>query len=207
MRCNICEFRCDIPENGTGKCRMYINKNDVIEEIYPDSYLVSVPAPIEAMPMTHLHPNSKFMQVCTIGCNFKCSGCVSWIMTENTESIDGALERIEAENLVQRALNEDCKGIMFCFNEPAVSFHTFKRLAKMARGNGLLVGCATNGYFTAEAFQDLLRHIDFINIGLKGHSDDVYKKHGAGRFDNHIKSFTQENTLFNEYDKVAPPHP
>ncbi len=179
MKCNICEFKCVIPESSTGKCRMYTNIDSNISEIYPDSYLVSVPAPIEAMPMTHYHPNSKFLQICTIGCNFRCSGCVSWIMTESKESIEGAVNHIKAEALVQRALNENCKGIMFCFNEPAVSFFTFKRLARSAREKGLLVGCATNGYFTEETFLDLLDHIDFINIGLKGHSDGVYKNTGA----------------------------
>ncbi len=179
MQCNICEFRCSIPEAGTGRCRMYTHTDNRISEIYPDNYLVCVPAPIEAMPMTHYHPNSKFLQICTFGCNFSCSGCVSWIMTENKDSVKGAVNPIRAEDMVQRALDENCKGIMFCFNEPAVSFFTFKNLARIARQKGLLVGCATNGYFTEEAFLDLLDHIDFINIGLKGHSDSVYKKTGA----------------------------
>ncbi len=179
MLCEICEFECDIPEKGTGKCGMYEIRNGVIQERYPDMYLISVPAPIEAMPLLHYYPNTKFLQVCTIGCNFRCTGCVSWLLTENAESIDGVIETISPDQLIKKALDQGCSGIMFCFNEPAVSFFTFKRTAKLAREKGLFTGCATNGYFTEKSFVELLEYIDFINIGLKGHSDKAYRIHGA----------------------------
>ncbi|MBN2040373.1 MAG: radical SAM protein [Spirochaetes bacterium] len=179
MQCEICEFKCNISESGTGKCGMYEGSNGTIQEKYPDMYLVSVPAPIEAMPMVHYYPNSKFLQVCTIGCNFRCTGCVSWLLTESKESIEGAVKSLKPEEIIIKAKDLECIGIMFCFNEPAVSFHTFKKLAKLARENNLLIGCATNAYFSEKSFIELLEHIDFINIGIKGHSDDAYKIHGA----------------------------
>lgn len=179
MQCNICENSCDIAENGTGLCGMYTNDGGIQVERYPDQYLVVVPSAIESMPMLHYHPGAKFLQICTIGCNFRCSGCVSWILTESVDSIDGALSGMNPEEVVAKARNEGCSGIMFCFNEPAVSFFTFKRLAALARENNLLVGCATNAYFSEQSFLDLLKHIDFINIGIKGCTDKTYAKFGA----------------------------
>jgi pyruvate-formate lyase-activating enzyme len=81
--------------------------------------------------------------------------------------------------VVDKAYEEGCSGIMFCFNEPAVSFLTFKKVASLARRKDLLVGCATNGYFTEASFRDLLRHIDFVNIGIKGCTDETYSSFGA----------------------------
>ncbi|MBI5591722.1 MAG: ABC transporter substrate-binding protein [Deltaproteobacteria bacterium] len=179
MECAICEHRCYIAENGTGICGMYTNKDNRIAEKYPDNYLVVVPSEIESMPMLHYYPGNKFLQVCTIGCNFRCSGCVSWILTENLGSIEGALHGMNPEEIVGKALSEGCAGIMFCFNEPAVSFLTFKRIASLARARGLLVGCATNAYFTESSFRDLLRHIDFVSIGIKGCTDKTYALFGA----------------------------
>jgi len=180
MECGICEFFCDIGENGTGMCGMYTNHGGTIAEKYPDSYLVTVPSEIESMPMLHYCPGGKFLQVCTIGCNFRCSGCVSWVLTESVDSIKDALHGMSPEEVVVKALDEGCAGIMFCFNEPAVSFFTFKKIAALAREKGLSVGCATNGYFTEEAFRVLLGHIDFINIGVKGCTDETYSAFGAG---------------------------
>lgn len=180
MECTICENRCRMNENETGICGMYTSKAGEMVEKYPDCYLVAVPSEVESMPMLHYQPGSKFLQVCTIGCNFKCSGCVSWILTENPGAVEGALVRMTPEVVVAKALNEGCKGIMFCFNEPAVSLPTFKNVASLAREKGLLVGCATNAYLTESAFRDLLRHIDFINIGIKGSTDVTYHSFGVG---------------------------
>ncbi|HET6419826.1 MAG TPA: radical SAM protein [Geobacteraceae bacterium] len=179
MQCAICENSCHIEENGTGFCGMYTSNGERLVEKYPDQYLVVVPSEIESMPMLHYYPGGKFLQVCTIGCNFRCSGCVSWLLTESVDSIQGAVHRMTPEEIVDRALDEGCIGIMFCFNEPAVSFITFKKIASIAREKKLLVGCATNGYFTEQSFKDLLRHIDFINIGIKGCTDETYAQFGA----------------------------
>jgi pyruvate-formate lyase-activating enzyme len=179
MKCGICETECQIQDNGTGKCGMYSNKNGVISERFPNNYLVIVPSEIESVCLTHYYPKAKFLQICTIGCNFRCNGCVSWVLTENIDGINGALINMPPEKIIQKALDEGCKGIAFCFNEPAVSFFTFKKISSLARKNNLLVGCATNGYFTDESFRDLLDHIDFINIGVKGCTDETYKKFGA----------------------------
>lgn len=179
MQCDICENSCDIAENGTGICGMYTNNAGTQIEKYPDQYLVIVPSEIESMPMLHYHPGAKFLQICTIGCNFRCDGCVSWILTESIDSIEGALHKMNPEEIIARARDEGCSGIMFCFNEPAVSFFTFKKIAALARENNLLVGCATNAYFTGQAFRELLTHIDFINIGIKGCTDETYAGFGA----------------------------
>jgi pyruvate-formate lyase-activating enzyme len=179
MECTICEHLCHISENGTGMCGMYTNSHEEIIEKYPDSYLVAAPSEVESMPMLHYYPGGKFLQICTIGCNLRCSGCVSWVLTESVGAIKGALHGVSPEEIVTRALDEGCKGIMFCFNEPAVSFFTFKKIASLARDKNLSVGCATNAYFTEESFKDLLRHIDFINIGIKGCTDETYSMFGA----------------------------
>lgn len=179
MQCAICEHRCLIPENGTGICGMYTVAEGVQVETCPDQYLVMVPSEIESMPMLHYHPGGTFLQLCTVGCTMRCDGCVSWVLTESVAAIRGALWEMSPEAVVARARQAGCRGIMFCFNEPAVSFFTFKRLASHAREQGLLVGCATNGCFTEAAFRELLLHIDFINIGIKGSSDETYARLGA----------------------------
>lgn len=179
MQCTICENTCSIEEHGTGTCGMYTIDGGIQVEKYPDRYLVAVRSEVESMPMLHYHPGGKFLQVCTIGCNFRCDGCVSWVLTESVDAIEGALYGMTPEQVVTRALDEGCRGVMFCFNEPAVSFFTFKKVAVLARERKLLVGCATNGYFTEQAFRELLEHIDFINIGIKGCSDETYAGFGA----------------------------
>lgn len=180
MKCTICEIGCDIKDGGIGVCGMYTQGGGEIRERFPDRYLAAVDTAIESMPMVHYHPRGKFLQVCTVGCNFKCSGCVSEILTDHLSAIEGSFQEMTPEDVIQKALAESCIGVMFCFNEPTVSYFTFRRLAEAAKEKGLLVGCSTNGYMTQQALEGLMPVLDFVNVGLKGASREAYRLCGVG---------------------------
>ena len=127
-----------------------------------------MPIAIETMPMCHYHPRGTFLQASGIGCTFSCGGCISETIAFHAEAVSGALRHIPPGALVKRALKEGCRGIAFCLNDPTAMHQTFLRVARAAHDAGLLVGCATNGYYTEESLRDLAPAIDFANIGLKG---------------------------------------
>ncbi|MFZ7110473.1 MAG: radical SAM protein [Desulfatiglandales bacterium] len=179
MKCDICEIGCNILEGGLGRCRMYANTGGVLEERFADSYSTMFPISIETMPTLHFYPNHKFLQVSSIGCNFSCNGCISEILASGTETISATLIKMPPENVVEKAVEEDCKGITFCINDPTVSFFSFLSLAGAAKERGLLVGFSTNGYLTRRALERLIPYTDFVNIGVKGFSDDLYKSCGV----------------------------
>ncbi|NQS73472.1 MAG: radical SAM protein [Methanoculleus sp.] len=179
MRCHICENRCVIRPGGTGLCRMYINEGGRIVERFPDHYIATMPIAIETMPMCHYHPRETFLQVSGIGCTFSCGGCISETIAHHAEAVSGALRHIPPDALVRRAQKEECRGIAFCLNDPTAMHQTFLRVARSAHDAGLLIGCATNGYYTEESLRDLSSAVDFANIGLKGASDACYRACGA----------------------------
>jgi hypothetical protein len=80
---------------------------------------------------------------------------------------------------------------MFCFNEPTVSYFTFKTLAQMAQKKGLLVGCSTNGYMTQPALEGLMPYLDFVNLGLKGMSQEAYRNCGISNLAPIWRNLTQ----------------
>lgn len=162
-----------------GRCRMYECQRGQIVERFPDQYLTLFPISIETMPMLHYFPRGKFLQLSTVGCNFRCSGCISEVLVEEAGQLWGALMTKTPEEVVNAALGQNCLGIVFCVNEPTVSLPTFQRVARKAKEAGLLVGCSTNGYFTESALNGLLPMLDFVNIGLKGASQQRYKACGA----------------------------
>lgn len=179
MKCNICEIGCILEEGKTGRCGMYSLQGDNIEEIYPDRYLTLFPISIETMPILHFNPRGKFLQISTIGCNFRCGGCISENLTAGMDTIAGGLQHMNADDVIKKALDEKCIGIVFCLNDPIVSLHTFTALAEKARENGLYTGCSTNCFFTEESLEKLMPHLSFINIGFKGFTDQAYRACGA----------------------------
>ncbi len=179
MKCNICEIGCSIKEGAAGSCNRYINENGTIMELFPDSYLVVCPISAETMPVMNFYPKAKFLQISTSGCNFDCSGCVATVVAKEVDPESNALQKLTPQQIAARAIQEDCIGIVFLMNDPLASFYTFLEIARIARHNGLLVGCSSNGYFTEHSLNEISPYLDFINIGIKGLSDEDYRSCGA----------------------------
>ncbi|MEZ4598466.1 MAG: radical SAM protein [Syntrophotaleaceae bacterium] len=179
MICDICENRCQVAEGQTGACGQYRGSNGAMEEIYPDRYLIVCPILIETMPMLHFHPGGKFLQISTVGCNFDCSGCISTVIVKEMNPASDMLRKLDAQEVTALALQQDCRGISFLMNDPLANFETFLRVARAARDAELLVGCASNGYFTETSLARLLPLLDFVNIGVKGLDEPSYRACGG----------------------------
>lgn len=179
MVCTICERRCVVAPNEIGRCDRYECKDGEMVERFPDSYLVVAPISAETMPVLHFHPRAKFLQISTTGCNFDCSGCISTVVAKTMDANSKALKKLSAMQIVMKAVELDCDGIAFLMNDPLASLHTFTEICKLAKKRGLLTGCSTNGYFTPESLRLLSPYLDFVNVGLKGLTNDVYRSCGA----------------------------
>ena len=158
---------------------MYRNDGTGIVERFPDAFLAAFPVAVETLPVLHFFPGAKFLQVCTVGCNLACGGCVSEILVGHAGLLAATGGALGPDDLLRLAAENDCTGIAFALNDPIASFPTFCRLAERAREEGLLVGCSTNGYMTESSALHLRNRIDFVNIGLKGATDASYRACGA----------------------------
>lgn len=155
---------------------MYVRKGSRIEERYPHHYTAYVATHIESLPFFHAYPGSRSLQIGSRGCNFDCHYCSNAYVAK---SLPGEVYtfRLEPKRLVDIAKKTGCHNIVFAVNEPMVSFPSFMKVAKEARAAGLSVGCLTNGYMTEEALDMLSEACEFINISLKGFSQEFYRKY------------------------------
>ncbi|NLC11682.1 MAG: radical SAM protein [Firmicutes bacterium] len=179
MVCNICERRCHVREGSCGACGNYINTNGSMREKYPHRYLLVEPTAIETVPVFNYFPGTKLLQITTTGCVFDCSGCVSTVLVKEIDPASKALVELSPDQVVDRAVATGCAGIVFLMNDPLASFHTFTAVARAAKKRGLMVGFSSNGYFTEESLNTVIDCLDFVNIGLKGYSDEAYRLCGV----------------------------
>ncbi|SNX54954.1 radical SAM protein [Thermoanaerobacterium sp. RBIITD] len=204
MKCEICERGCEIPENGTGACGLYENNGQVIVERFPNKYLITCPISIETMPMLHFYIGQKFLQISTVGCNFHCPGCISTVIVKEMNHKSKALKELSPMEIVNEAIKNNCIGIAFLMNDPIASFYTFIKVAEAAKKRKLLVGCSSNTYFTEDALNKIIKYLDFINIGVKGMSDDIYRKCGGSTVNPVIRNMKilHDNGVFIEVSCV-----
>lgn len=171
MQCNVCEFGCEINEYSRGRCGTYVCTGGTIVQDPGLGYMGAYPVSIETIPLLHYHPSGKFLQVFGTGCNFRCSGCVARLVASGQPLSRSTLT---SSQVVERALQQDCLGVVSTLNEPAANYYLFRDLAVQAKEKGLLAGCSTNCYFTGETLEELGQLVDFMNVGIKGYSDRSY---------------------------------
>jgi pyruvate formate lyase activating enzyme len=179
IECSICERHCRISQGRPGACGLYEARQGRVVERFADHYLAVCPISIETMPILHFYPGSKFLQITTTGCNFNCPGCISTVLVRELFPESRALQHYTVDQIVAKALEARCAGISFLMNDPLAAFPRFLEIARQARIKDLKMGCSSNAYFTEEALQELIPFLDFINVGMKGFSDNAYQACGV----------------------------
>lgn len=176
MECKVCEIGCDINEYSRGRCGTYVSVDNSIVQDPDIGYMGAYPISIETVPMLHFYPSGKFLQVFSTGCNFQCPGCVARLLASNKSL---GWPTLSPSQVIAKAVQQKCKGVVSTLNEPAANYYLFKELATKAKENGLLVGCSTNCYFTDETLKELGNIVDFMNVGIKGYSNRAYRTCGV----------------------------
>jgi pyruvate formate lyase activating enzyme len=131
--------------------------------------------PIEKKPLFHVMPGSKTYSIATAGCNFHCRHCQNYSISqlERDTPIRGTEQT--PQEIVQRALDNDCSSISYTYTEPTIFFEFAYDTARLAREAGLRNIFVTNGYISREALATIAPFLDAANIDLKGFSESFYR--------------------------------
>jgi pyruvate formate lyase activating enzyme len=176
VRCLACSHKCLISNNKTGICGVRKNvKGSLFLIVYGWPVSVAVD-PIEKKPLYQFLPGTKAYSIGTIGCNFKCSFCQNYDISQASKSGKFFGKEYSPEQIVEEAINTGCKSIAYTYNEPTIFIEYVKDIAKLAKEKGLKNILVTNGYMSKECFDYISDYIDAMNIDLKSFKDNFYKK-------------------------------
>lgn len=180
VRCLLCPHRCIIDDGGLGICRARKNDGGRLYSLNYNRLSSIAMDPIEKKPLYHFYPGSHILSVGTFGCNFRCSFCQNYQISQQ----DPEMEDITAERLVEIARSRsDSIGIAYTYNEPSIWYEFVYESAKLAREAGLQSVLVTNGYISEEPLKQLLPYIDAMNIDVKGFNDRYYRNICGGRIE------------------------
>ena len=172
VRCNTCQWHCNIAAGRKGVCRMYQNVDGILYNLnYAQASSVAAD-PIEKKPLFHFYPGSQVFSLGSWGCNFHCGGCQNWeISCVNNPLKGGQILPLEA---VRLAKEYGCRGIAWTYNEPTVWFEYTLDSAKLARESGLYTAYVSNGFMTTEALDAIGPYLDAYRIDVKGFTAEAY---------------------------------
>ena len=180
-RCDVCFHHCDIPEGRRGFCGARAN---IGGEVVPENYgRITALAldPIEKKPLRRFHPGSMVLSVGSYGCNLRCPFCQNHEISWSAEAMAYAQK---AKTLTPEALAEAAvrlkprgnMGLAFTYNEPLVGWEFVRDTAQLVHEAGLLNVLVTNGTAELKVLDSFARHIDAMNIDLKGCTEGYYTR-------------------------------
>jgi pyruvate formate lyase activating enzyme len=138
--------------------------------------------PIEKKPLFHFYPGSKVFSLGSVSCNFKCEHCLNYDISFAEVGELGTTE-VLPERSVQLALERNCRGIAWTYNEPTIWFEYTYDSAILAKEAGLYTVYVTNGYMTPQALEKIGPYLDAANVDVKGFSKKFYNGVCKARLD------------------------
>ncbi len=177
VSCHLCGFQCQITEGQLGHCKLRKNIHGELKSMNFDKVCSMAIDPIEKKPLFHFLPGSKAFSVAAIGCNFKCSFCQNWQISQMTPEEKGELSgAIEPEHIIDMAVEGKCDSIAYTYTEPTMFMELCCECGKIARQKSLKNIFVSNGFMTRQAIDFASDWLDAVNIDLKSFSEDFYRK-------------------------------
>ncbi|MEM7813630.1 MAG: AmmeMemoRadiSam system radical SAM enzyme [Candidatus Aenigmatarchaeota archaeon] len=181
VRCLACSHGCTIAPGRRGICGVRKNVSGRLELLVYGKPVSLAVDPVEKKPLFHFLPGSRILSFGTLGCNFSCSFCQNWEISQaskqpNAEKIM-AIESKEVapQHIVDCALRSKIPSIAFTYNEPTVFLEYALDVMKLAKKRGLKNVWVSNGFMSREALETIAPYLDAINIDLKSFSEDFYR--------------------------------
>ena len=189
--CDVCPKFCKLREGQIGFCRARSNIGGKIVPINYGQATSLALDPIEKKPLMRFCSGTYILSYGSYGCNLRCPYCqnasISMAGPDNCP-----LRLITPEGLTDLAVDLSRQepgniGVAFTYNEPTVCFEFIRDTSKLLHEAGLKSVVVTNGGLVRKYADELLPHVDALNIDLKGFSDEFYR-YVKGEFDT-VKEF------------------
>jgi len=179
VECKLCPHNCRIADGKRGLCLVRKNQGGTLYTIIYGRVTSVAMDPIEKKPLYHFYPGRAILSLGTMGCNFACKFCQNYTIAQ----MEAPTRPLSPEEAVRAARERDSIGIAYTYNEPIIWYEYVLDTAKLAHENGLKNVLVTNGYIRQEPLDNLLPHIDALNIDIKSMRPDFYTDICRGSMD------------------------
>jgi pyruvate formate lyase activating enzyme len=193
IMCLLCPNYCFLTEGARGKCRVRINKDNILYTLVYGQPAALHIDPIEKKPVFHMLPGSMIFSIATVGCPLTCSFCQNWNISqaypeENAGDYGREGRIVTPMQIVQAALHYGNNSIAYTYSEPVIFYEYMLETARIARQNGLRNVMVTAGYINPEPLREIAPYFDVIKVDLKGYNEKFYSAEVGGHLTNVLRT-------------------
>ena len=192
VKCSLCRHGCTIPLGKKGICKVRENRDGKLISLVYGKPISTAIDPIEKKPIFHFHPGASTLSYSTCGCNFKCSFCQNW---QISQQIMEDIEYFPPDEMIFLAKRKNAEIIAHTYTEPTIFFEYAFDIAKLSNKIGMKNIFVTNGYIETNPLKDISPYLDAANIDLKTFNDRFYKELCGAELDEVLKSIKSYKKL------------
>jgi pyruvate formate lyase activating enzyme len=184
VRCVLCGHRCLIKDGKKGICAVRENREGILYSLVYGKVIARHIDPIEKKPLFHFYPGSTSYSIATVGCNFRCTHCQNYEISQypkERRDVEIPGEDMTPEEIVGLAKSTGCLSISYTYTEPTIFFEFAYDTARLAKEKGIKNIFVSNGYTSPEATKIIAPYLDANNVDLKSFRDEHYRKVCGGK--------------------------
>ncbi len=189
VRCLACAHKCGIAPGASGVCGVRFNEGGVL--LAPRGYISGQGLdPVEKKPFFHAVPGALTFSFGMLGCNFKCSFCQNYPLSQPIRDSSRAapcLQPATPEDLAAAARDAGAGIMVSTYNEPLITAEWSVAVFREARKYGLRCAYVSNGYASAEVLDYIRPYVDFYKADLKTFNPENYERVIGGGLDKALK--------------------
>jgi pyruvate formate lyase activating enzyme len=175
VRCRLCRHRCKIEDGKRGICAVRMNEKGTLYTLVYDKVVSTNVDPIEKKPIYHLAPGSTSFSIATVGCNFRCSFCQNYSISQMPRDQGRIVgEQYTPAEIAALAVKYGCRTVSYTYTEPTIFYELARDTMEEAHKLGLLNVFVTNGYMSRDMLDDCRGLLDAANVDLKAFNDRFY---------------------------------
>jgi len=192
VQCHLCAHRCKIAPSKRGICGVRENRDGTLYTLVYGMVIAENVDPIEKKPLFHVHPGSRSFSIATVGCNFHCTFCQNYDISQMPRKSGKIIGReTSPETVVERAVQSNSKTIAYTYTEPTIFFEYAYDIGRIAHEKNIKNVFVTNGFMTEEAIVKISPYLDAANVDLKAYSNKFYKKYCGARLQPVLDTLTK----------------
>ena len=178
--CGVCFRQCRIEEGASGFCGARTCRDGIVTAANYGRITSLALDPIEKKPLARFYPGSLILSAGSFGCNLRCPFCQNSEITWGSEASRYAAhaETVMPKELAELAARFRSRGnigLAFTYNEPLVGYEFVRDTAALVHAKGMKTVLVTNGTASLSVLEELLPHIDVMNVDLKGFTGRYYR--------------------------------
>lgn len=209
VQCQTCAHYCLVSPGERGKCGVRENRGGTLYALNYGLACALHLDPIEKKPLFHFFPGTRSLSVATAGCNFRCSNCQNWRISQGPQLEDGGIEgeELSPKELVGEALSRGLPSISYTYTEPTIFLEYGLDTMKLAEEENLKNAWITNGFLSPQALELISPFLDAANVDLKSFDPDFYQKHCRARLEpvlETLKKMKEDNVWLEVTTLVIP---